>query len=716
MRLNFEVIHNNIGNGGYPDLLNFANTQGQVFYIKDGQLYGASTGLIDNGEWDGITFDDDVNISPDIDMTNFEVKIMPGWGAVGIYKNGDDHKLLIYEFNQNDFRNHVEYKHLIEIRNKDDIPVAYLSPNPDKIKDCYIDTRLNGESTLEFFIPANSDKLDYITPESIFYAGWRAFILRKDDASEVVRDKNNKLWVNFRAVERWKELEDSYIEPYMSNDPTIPYPADLTVTIVGGGTNLSNDIYQQGTAAHALYAVLNSSGWNLGICDVDGIYDLESEKVNRLELVKLIQEIWGGYLVFDSVNKVVHLRDANKWQPYNGFQVRYKKNLKYISRTQSNKIVTKLYAFGHDDLDIAAVNDGKKYITNHSYTSRDYVGIYKNQDIYEQEELLTKVAAELELMCRPRYMYRIEMLDMNTLPEYSHEFFFLGEMVDVIDPDVAPESPKPRIIRHKYNLFQPWKCEVDIGNPEERLEEKLKASFDVANFIENKFNSAGDFSGHSLEDLTVTTDKIGNLQITADKIDSLAIYSRHITELAIINSHIDNLTITGGKIANATIDNAKIIDLQADKITAGTITATIEMTSATITGGLIRTAASPYRRIELTDNGLTSYSSGNTKHGFSLDSYGALNLYNSGAIVGSMLYDTNGAGTGGEAKNRMFITTYSGYAMKLLSSGDMSIEAPEIWLKGDVELPDSSGYGRTYVGGTRLDTYIRNIVSDMLEP
>ncbi len=700
MQLEFEIVKQ-IEGGAYPDLLNFANTQGQAYYIKNGQLYGATTNAIDNGEWEDAIFENGVNISPDVSMTNFEVKVMPGWGAVGIYKSENAHKLLIYEFNQNDFRNHVAYRNLIEVRNKDEVPVTFLSPNPDNVKDCYVDVRLNGESTLEFSLPANSDKIKEITPESVFYVGWRAYMLRKDEAIEVVRDNNNKLWTKFMAVERWRELEDDYIEPYLSNDPTNPTPSDLTVIIVGGGSNLSGNRYVVGTAAHALYAVLNGSGWNLGVCDIDGIYDLEVEKVSRLALIKSIQEIWGGYLVFDSVNKIVHLRDANKWQPYTGFQVRYRKNLKHISRTQSNKIITKLYAFGHDDLDIATINDGKKYITNHSYTTRNYVGIYKNQDIYNQEELLAKAMSELELMCRPRYLYSVKILDLNTLPEFSHEFFFLGEMVDVIDPDVVPSGVRPRIIRHRYNLFQPWICEIDIGDPEERLIEKLKASFDIANFIEGKFNGIGDFSGHSLENLTVVTDKINNLAITTAKINDAA--------------------ITTAKIQDLAVTNAKIESLIADKITAGTIEATIELKAAkitsnsTITGVVIRTAESPYRRIELTSDGLTSYSSGTTKHGFSLDSYGALNLFNGGSIVGSMQYDNNGAGTASEAENRMFITTYSGYAMKLLSSGDMSLEAPEIWFKGDVELPDGDGMGHTYIGGTRLDTYIENIAYDVAQ-
>lgn len=466
----------------------------------------------------------------------------------------------------------------IEVRNAAGTPVAFLSPESDYMKDdASIDTRLNGESTLEFSLPANSEKINDITPESTFWVGGRVFNLLKDEAIDTVRDENNKLWTKFLAVERWAELDSKFLEPSLSNDPSTPSPADLAVIIVGGGTNLSGGLYTTGTAAHALYAVLQSSGWTIGTVDVTGIRDLEAEKVSRLQLIKQIQETWGGYLIWDSVNKVVHLRDGNNWQNYTGFAIMYQKNLKHISRAQSNKITTKLYAFGHDDLDIASVNSGIKYLTNNSYTSAVYVGIYRNQDIYDAQELKEKATAELSLISRPRYLYRVKIADVRVLPEYSHENYALGDMADVIDPDVAPDSPKTRIIRHKYNIFQPWKCEIDLGDPEERLIERLKASFDTTGFIDNKFNSSGKMSGQSIENLTISNSKIQDLAITGSKIQNLAI----------VNSHIANLTITGGKIANATIDNAKIISLSADKITAGTITATISINSPLINGGTI---------------------------------------------------------------------------------------------------------------------------------
>lgn len=524
----------------------------------------------------------------------------------------------------------------IEIKSAVGIRTAFLSPKADALKECYSDIRLNGESTLEFMLPSTSKKIEYLTPECQIWANGKVYTLLKDDAVDTVRDEKNALWTKFMAIERWAELDMDFIEPSLSNDPTTPIPSDLAVIIVSGGSNLSGGLYTTGSAAHALYAVLDDSEWSIGTVDVTGIHDLEAEKASRLQLIKMVQEIWGGYLIWDSVNKIVHLRDANTWQNYTGFQIRYKKNLKHITRTQSNKLVTKMYVFGHDELDIASVNDGIKYLTDLSYTTREYTGIYKNQDIYDAQELKDKAIEELSLICRPRYLYKVKMVDLRTLPEYSHEDFVLGDMADVIDPDIANEQI--RIIRHKYNLFRPWECEIDLGDPEERLVESLKASFNTTGFIDGVFNGNGKISGASIEDLTITNSSIADLTIT--------------------NSKIGNLTITGSKIANATITNAKISDLSADKITAGTISATISIispliTGGTITGALVRTAASG-SRIELSDFG---------------GSGGLIKLFDSSNVQTGALFGGN---------NMLFITSTrcqlnASDSLSITSAGDISI-------------------------------------------
>ena len=57
MRIDFEIVEQ-VGQGSYPDLIHFANTQAQVFYIKNGAIEGIPTDKIDYGEWETATFQD----------------------------------------------------------------------------------------------------------------------------------------------------------------------------------------------------------------------------------------------------------------------------------------------------------------------------------------------------------------------------------------------------------------------------------------------------------------------------------------------------------------------------------------------------------------------------------------------------------------------------------------------------------------------------------
>ena len=97
MQLEFEVL-SEVGIGNYPDVVHFANTQAQVFYLQDGELFGQPTNRIDNGEWENATFQDESNASPDTGMSHLELKVLPGWGIIGGYKTGNFHKMIIYEF------------------------------------------------------------------------------------------------------------------------------------------------------------------------------------------------------------------------------------------------------------------------------------------------------------------------------------------------------------------------------------------------------------------------------------------------------------------------------------------------------------------------------------------------------------------------------------------------------------------------------------------
>jgi len=380
----------------------------------------------------------------------------------------------------------------IEIRDINQNLLAVLTPESDYVTDAWIDRILNAGSVLEFKLPMTSQKWEEITPEARITAGGREFVLLADNAIDVVREqKSKKVWGKMQAPESWKLLDTIY--PTISNDPLVPpETADLEVTIISGGTPFPG--YVAGTAANALAYLLDGTDWTLGTVDVTGIHDLETEKESTLANIEEVQKTWGGNLFweyqFDETGKVtgriLHLR-KEEWQHYTGFQVRYAKNLQHITRTASYKLITRLYPFGENDLDIASVNDGVKYLENFDFSPNVYVGLYQNQDISDPQELKDKGIEALEKLSRPRYTYRVGLVDLRTLPEYSHETFECGDVADVIDEPLGFDV-RARIVRHKYNLFMPWQCELEIGEPENRFAARFKENCNVSKWVKESLS------------------------------------------------------------------------------------------------------------------------------------------------------------------------------------------------------------------------------------
>lgn len=86
-----------IGQGKYPDFLQFPKTEGQLFYLTGEELYGKPSEKL-NGEYSSPTWLSPIKISPDVTIKQLELQILQGFGVVGSYRTSDAHKLLIYEF------------------------------------------------------------------------------------------------------------------------------------------------------------------------------------------------------------------------------------------------------------------------------------------------------------------------------------------------------------------------------------------------------------------------------------------------------------------------------------------------------------------------------------------------------------------------------------------------------------------------------------------
>jgi len=367
----------------------------------------------------------------------------------------------------------------IEVRDIEGNTVALLSPESDGLKNCWIDDEQNGSCTLEFELPLDNPKWQYLTDRYRIYAGGKEFVILNPDAVDKQRD-GKKLKGKVKAHESWVLLGKKY--QTICNDPLIGTPPWGAVIIVSGGT--AHGGFDPGSAGSALSYLLQGTGWTVGTVDVTGTYDLETEKESVLYNINQVQEKWGGILIWDSINKTVSLRDEATYKPYTGFQIRYAKNLKGITRTDDYDIVTRLYPFGENDLNIANVNGGLLYLDNHSYSDDILEGVWYNQDIADQTQLKIAGEKQLAVMCRPRHNYKTEVLDLRSLPGYGHETFNRSDMVDLIDEDLGIDT-QVRIIRYRYNVFQPWLCDMELGDPLEKIQATVAQTVLMAKFYKN---------------------------------------------------------------------------------------------------------------------------------------------------------------------------------------------------------------------------------------
>lgn len=98
MELTFENI-GIVGAGNYPDFVQFERTEGEIFFLDGGLMFGTPSEKLD-GDFSNPIWHDTEEITPggDSGITNLELKTLSGFGIVGSYTTPTAQKFIIYEF------------------------------------------------------------------------------------------------------------------------------------------------------------------------------------------------------------------------------------------------------------------------------------------------------------------------------------------------------------------------------------------------------------------------------------------------------------------------------------------------------------------------------------------------------------------------------------------------------------------------------------------
>lgn len=350
----------------------------------------------------------------------------------------------------------------------------------------------NAEATLTFSISQKNPKWEQIkNPENLYLANGKMFSANFEGCFTETISEDNQDLVTVTAYERQKLLSRKYVRAWNSTTGFDSIDTFMVVILSKGNLGLKNNgeevysYHEKGTSGYVLDGLLYGTGWKTGTCDVEGTFDLETDQVDIYENILKVQEIWGGILVFDSLNKVVHHRDETKFLPYSGYEVKYQKNMQSLEKLHNNKIITKLCPLGEGGLNIKAINDGSEWITNFEYTDSILEGIENNPDITDQEQLKRWGERKLKDLCKPRKELTVEMVLLEKVKGYELETIALNDIVDVINFQYSKDIEQLRVVDFEYNIWDYSDAVVELSDITLESTDIFKKNVSATNSINN---------------------------------------------------------------------------------------------------------------------------------------------------------------------------------------------------------------------------------------
>ena len=468
----------------------------------------------------------------------------------------------------------------------------YLTRN-DKIRDCRQKVTINESSTLEFQLEKSDRKWAYFSkPDMTAEVNGRVYCVWGEDSVKASRDMSGT-HLPVVLKELWYKLGRKYITAYNINIATsaeFDHIDQHMVVLLGNspdplyinGSRVSNP-YTVGTAPYMFWCMLYGTGWSLDTRYADywpdGVFDLETDKQSRLENIQLLQSFYGGMLFWDSKNMRMALVDETKYQPYEGFQVRYAKNLVSIERRDNHDIITRLYPYGNSYLNIAAVNNDREYIDNFTHTTEIREGILTHNDIYTQSSLLTWGKRQSELYGKPRHAYSVDLFRYREEVGRAIPQPELGKLGKVIDPDIVPGGTTKRILSMDQNVFVDYDCSIIIGDTISTFEGKFKDIEEDASKAGGAISGTGQIPGAIVKGSTPALDASNRYweSVIKDANGNISAIQQTATSISTsVKNAIGDLSIiqqTASSISS-NVSNARS-DLSTIKQTATTISTSV---------------------------------------------------------------------------------------------------------------------------------------------
>ena len=201
-----------------------------------------------------------------------------------------------------------------------------------------------------------------------------------------------------------------------------------------------------------------------------------TDKTNLWDVIKTIIENLGRGEIFhettiDSNNNIVcNIAIVERIGTDNGVRLRLEKNMRSISIERNvSDMITRLWAFGSDDLTVSSVNGGKAYIDSPNIEKYGVQEGYKDYSDYTSAEKLYRNAKwefdedNEDRIDVPQLTISGKLIDLSKLAEYgAAEKLEIGDTVHVFDIDGTEYVQ--RVIEYQAYPLEPKESNISIGH------------------------------------------------------------------------------------------------------------------------------------------------------------------------------------------------------------------------------------------------------------
>ena len=201
-----------------------------------------------------------------------------------------------------------------------------------------------------------------------------------------------------------------------------------------------------------------------------------TDKTNLWDVIKTIIENLGRGEIFhettiDSNNNIVcNIAIVERIGTDNGVRLRLEKNMQSISIERNvSDMITRLWAFGSDDLTVSSVNGGKAYIDSPNIEKYGVQEGYKAYSDYTSADKLYRNAKwefdedNEDRIDAPQLTISGKLIDLSKLAEYgAAEKLEIGDTVHVFDIDGTEYVQ--RVIEYQAYPLEPKESNISIGH------------------------------------------------------------------------------------------------------------------------------------------------------------------------------------------------------------------------------------------------------------